>query len=438
MSTSITLKKALSSALGTGASEPSEVPVYPGESASKATRRTKLWELDRKHHCPIVGTCVPIDELTKIARRHFDHVVLRGDHAMHVEAVSRSNTRNHVSEAIHKHLEQKYRVQVVLFDRAKSDHDVLTAWQEHLATGDVAGALWAAVTHRFVSPVTQQRILADIHMLSHQIGAGQAAQARRLAKLQEENDSIRAALQKQKALHEKNESTLHSQLKEISAERDQLRKDLAGIERMQIRLAAFESGSAMIEVGQKLLALQAANDELRSNAQRTMALEKAIKVIHEEAQTLTLERDQLAAERDALEQLLLAGELIGRDEKNCDQQCLCCEKGALNQCILYVGGRNSLLTQYRALAERLGIRLIHHDGGLEESLSRLPDMINKADAVMCPTDCVSHSAYYQLKRQCKRSGKPCLLFKGTGVTRFAVALARLSSNRPILSETPAH
>lgn len=104
--------------------------------------------------------------------------------------------------------------------------------------------------------------------------------------------------------------------------------------------------------------------------------------------------------------------------------------------MLCVGGRSSLLAQYRALAERLGIRLIHHDGGLEEALSRLPDMISGADAVICPTDCVSHTAYYQLKRQCKRSGKPCLLFKGAGVSGFAVALARLPSGRVSLPGTP--
>ena len=82
----------------------------------------------------------------------------------------------------------------------------------------------------------------------------------------------------------------------------------------------------------------------------------------------------------------------------------------------------------------LGIRLIHHDGGVEESLSRLPDMINGADAVICPTDCVSHSAYYQLKRHCKRSGKPCLLFKGSGISGFAAALARVSSGQTSLNQ----
>ena len=272
MSSLIALKKTMSIALGAVVSEHADIPVYPGEIISNPTRRSKLWELDRKHHCPIVGTCLPIDELTKLAHRHFDHLVSRGDHAMHVEAVSRSNTRNHVSEAIHKHLETKFRVQVVLFDRAKNDHEVLTTWQEHLATGDVAGALWAAMTHRFVSPATRQRILADIHMLSHQLGAGQAAQIRRIAKLEEENDSIRTALQKQKELQAKNESTLRSQLKEFGAERDQLRTSMADVKRMQTRLAAFESGSVMMEMGQKLLALQTANNELRTNALRTIAL----------------------------------------------------------------------------------------------------------------------------------------------------------------------
>ena len=49
--------------------------------------------------------------------------------------------------------------------------------------------------------------------------------------------------------------------------------------------------------------------------------------------------------------------------------------------------------------------------------------------MMCPTDCVSHNAYYQVKRQCKHSDKPCLLFKGAGISGFAVALAQLSSGR---------
>jgi hypothetical protein len=55
--------------------------------------------------------------------------------------------------------------------------------------------------------------------------------------------------------------------------------------------------------------------------------------------------------------------------------------------------------------------------------------------VLCPTDCVSHNAYYTLKQHCKRSGKPCLLFKGAGVASFAVALVRLSAGQVSIAES---
>jgi len=58
--------------------------------------------------------------------------------------------------------------------------------------------------------------------------------------------------------------------------------------------------------------------------------------------------------------------------------------------------------------------------------------------VLCPTDCVSHAAYYKLKQHCKRTGKPCLLFKGAGVSGFAVALARLSAGQRQHRNDPRH
>jgi hypothetical protein len=93
--------------------------------------------------------------------------------------------------------------------------------------------------------------------------------------------------------------------------------------------------------------------------------------------------------------------------------------------VLCVGGRASTLGPCRQLAERLGIRLLHHDGGREESLARLPEPIRCADAVVCPTDSVGHSAYYQFKNHCKRVGKPRLFYKGAGVSGFALEMSRV-------------
>ena len=426
-----TKKSVLTSALAaTPTHQPATPAATPTDARNRKAKRAKLWELAEKHHCPVIGTCLPISDLEKIARRYFCLVDPRDEFAMHVEAVNYANSHNSVSEAIHKLLERKYRAQILRFNQASSDDEVAAAWQEHFAQGEVAGALWAAITHPQSSAATQQQIFADVHMLSHQLGAGQAANARRQAKLEKDCAEARAALDKQNRLQAKKEGSLRLQLLKVTAERDHLRRTRDDAERLHARLEAFESGSAITEMGRKLANLQAANDELMIAAQRSWSLEKNFQAARSEAQALARERDELAAERDALARLLLAGEADGEvAARGCDGQCASCDPAVLRQCVLYVGGRSSLLTQYRALAKRLGIELMHHDGGLEESLSRLPDMINGADAVVCPTDCVSHSAYYQLKRQCKRSGKPCLLFKGAGVSSFAVALARLSAEQ---------
>mgnify|MGYP002138093228 FL=1 len=63
-------------------------------------------------------------------------------------------------------------------------------------------------------------------------------------------------------------------------------------------------------------------------------------------------------------------------------------------------------------------------------------MINGADAVLCPTDHISHNAYYHVKSHCKRVGKPCLFYKGGGVSGFAFAMARLSRGESSLGAEP--
>lgn len=405
----------------------------PEDTEPKKNRRSKLWELAEKHHCPIMGSCLSVQELTKFSQRHFPGTDCRDEYAMHVKAVKFAASRNAASEAIQKHLERKYQLHIRVFDLAQTDTEVLNAWREHYARGDVAGALWAATTHKAIGPESEQQIFSDIHMLSHQVGAGQAADARRLSFLEKELQTAKSDFEAQRQRYARQEAELRQQLRLADEERNQLRPLKNEVVELKTRLSSLESGTEVTELERKLRELQTAHDEQRVGIQRAWALEKSLRAAHDEAQTLAKERDQLIAERDALQRLLGADEVENKDALSCAGSCDNCSLSTTHGCVLYVGGRASLLSQYRALADRLGIRLIHHDGGIEESLSRLPDLINGADAVLCPTDCVSHSAYYQLKRQCKRSGKPCLLFKGSGISGFAVALARLAAGQSSLS-----
>lgn len=410
----------------------------PTPPTSPPRRRRKLWELDGKHHCPVIGTCLSIAELRKFLARFLGPVNADNAYEMHVTTVSRVSDRNAMSEAIHKHLDRKYRLFLLAFDTARTDAEVMALWQGHLARGEAAGALWAAVTHRAISAESEQKVFAEIHMLSHQLGAGQAADNRRLSRLEKENAELKARLEAQKRQEVEREAKLRQSLKDVAGERDGLLAGKDEMLRLRHRLRAFESGAVISDITKKMTSLQQANEELTRQAQRAWALEKNIKAAHLEAEALAKERNVLMAERDALQHMLQASTPDGDVPSACDQQCATCEFADGQPCFLCVGGRLSLVSHYRALAERLGIRLIHHDGGIEESLSRLPDMIDGADAVLCPTDCVSHTAYYQVKRQCKRKQKPCLLFKGAGVSGFAIALARLTSGQSSLTDTPVY
>ncbi len=390
----------------------------PRPGAQSAVRRARLWDLDEKLHCPIIGTCISIDELQRFARRFQFAGPSDDDFTVHVAAVNLARSRNPVSEALQRHLERKFHLAVARFGKLKSDAELLRHWIECCNRGEVAGPLWAVCTHRGVSAETRQRAYTDIHMLSHQVGAGQAADARRLTHLAAENAELKRS-------HTREVAVLRRQLAEATAglaERDEAVEQAA---LYQKRLQCFESGQAYVEMGQRLLTLQASHEALLDSTRQVQELERQLKESREASRRLLAERDTAVAERGALEQLLNALDSPVCNTAGSDD-CAGCSAALTTRCVLYVGGRASLLAQYRQLAERLGITLIHHDGGQEESLSRLPELIRGADAVVCPTDRISHNAYYHVKAHCKRVGKPCLFYRGGGVSGFAVAMARVS------------
>jgi hypothetical protein len=90
--------------------------------------------------------------------------------------------------------------------------------------------------------------------------------------------------------------------------------------------------------------------------------------------------------------------------------------GCAERCLLYVGGRCSLVPHLRRHAEARRLRLLHHDGGEEESLHALEGLVGRAESVFCPIDCVSHRACLAAKQLCRRLAKPFVpLRTGSGV-----------------------
>jgi len=208
---------------------------------------------------------------------------------------------------------------------------------------------------------------------------------------------------------------------ELRARLRQRDKDLAALAR---RLEAFESGVAMVAMGRRLFLAEAQAARATELESRLLTLEARLGPLRAERARLRRELDEVGAERDALERLW-----IEESQSLCDGECEACKASLAGRCVLCVGAQAPMLPQYRQLAERLGVRLIHHDGGREQRIALLPDLLEASDAVICPMDCIGHQAYYQLKHHCKQKRKPCVLTRNSSIAGFAAAMRRIAQGR---------
>ena len=397
------------------------------DSPAPPVKRSKIWELDKTLHCPIIGLCLPAADLERFARRFHFRAAINNAHDLHVEAVCCVTSRNPAAEAIHKHLDRLYVNQIKQFETAKTDDEILALWETQFIGGRVAGALWATLTHKRISTESKKQIHDRVHMHMHEAVAELSAAQNRLNGTGQLLKELTGQREQIREKHTQTESRLRQQLQQATAEISQLQQSQRENKMLRQQLKILESGPDMLKMNRRLVA---ENEQLQIKSAQVDELKQSLKNACHNLTALYRERDTLRTERDTLENLLLTLDL---DNTTCTEPAIAAETTKTNttgyDCILCVGGRSALLPRYRALARQLGLRLSHHDGGQEDALSRLPEMIYGATAVVCPTDCVSHAAYYQIKRLCRLGHKPCLLFKGAGISSFAAALAKMASGQ---------
>lgn len=408
--------------------QPSLAPPAAHSKGCRKMLRYKLWDLPGMLFCPVIGTCLEVDELRQLARRSGRDDVARGsDYEVHVTFVGACSQRNSLSLAAQKTLERKHAAQIRLSQKARDPQQLQQFWENALAEGQVPGGFWATLTHPQCDENLRTLVWQEVHMLSHQIGAGQRADLRALAE-------TRASLAQIQAEHERQMQRLRSML----AERD---KRIAALENEQVAYQQREKGlqkalqtlhsdwerwgghnavQTLEQVQQRWQLAQRLLGEARTERDQALA----------DVQTWQHERVRAEAERRALRQQVAYLERVLLEPESECQHCLAQEQGqCLNLCgrkILCVGGRTQAVEQYRAMVANYNGLFEHYDGGIEDHRQRLDQLLASADIVVCTTDQVSHDAYYRSKRHCKRTAKPCVLIRSSGVSSFARALETLS------------
>lgn len=388
--------------------------------------RRKLWQLPHSWHCPIVGTCLSVAELRKLARKAGVDRGDMSDYTLHTAVVGSCDERSDIAEAIQRHLDKRHAAVVSRYAQARDSAGVIRLWKDALTSGnDVAGALWAAWTHADLDDADGKVIYGDIHMLSHQVGAavrGDLAKTTALerdnARLRDEAEALRHGIWVVQRDTARQLAELEKRLADAEARATLLpRREL---ELAEARAAARDYATVRDRAGALAQRVERLEERNAHNARRAEDL----------AAELNEAQDALAAAEAALQLALGVGHCEGvSGTPGCGSTCPA-EAQLAGRCVLCIGGRTNLVDGYRRLVETRGGRFLHHDGGQEESLHRIDAVVAGADAVVCQAGCVSHMAYYRLKDACKKLGKPCVFVKSPGVGSFARGLAALASAEP--------
>jgi Uncharacterized protein conserved in bacteria (DUF2325) len=383
-------------------------------------RRAKLWDITPALHCSIIGTCLSAAELRQFFVKLGDPTAkTASDHTLHSYGVNGAAKHDFIGKQLNKALDARHEVAIRRFAKASTREQVRGLWLEAFEQGGIPGGYWALLTHPATDRPLVEEAFGQVHMLSHMVGSSNRIDIVRLRTLERELGERDEKIARQQAhLLEGVQARAELVRRVESLETEVRRQENAARTAAELTAGAVTTAALV----QRLDSEKAHSDQL---AARVAELEDEIRKAHKFAATVNKQNDQLQREVAALEAELRIDE---SDETGAG-----IERNLRGLTVLYVGGRPGLIDQLKAMAAKRGGTVLSHDGGIEEKLTALPGLIGRADAILFPVDCVSHSAVGLIKKCCRDADKPFIPLRTASVASFIFAVANpdtLQGRRP--------
>jgi hypothetical protein len=389
--------------------------------------RRRIWEIDARMHCSVLGTCLPLADLYRLARRarcRLDPAA--SAYEFHSWVVDFMASGNVLSKLVDKDLEKRHAMAVRKIRGAGTEAELEARWKAVSSQGQIAGAYWAAMSHPLCSEALQWQFFGEIHMLSHLVGASRRADLCRVDELEVACVALDGELAELKHDHRASLEACKRLEGELALERRELALSQARLLDAEDRIAMLESVTHASEREALVAELER---KLGATRERAVSAESAVfelRGLLDELRTADARASEqlgeLTAENEALELELARSVSAVLQARTPESDASLCGKR-----ILCVGGRISLVQYYRVLVERRGGEFLHHDGGLEESLDGVTRALTTVDVVVCPVDCVSHAACLKVKRACKHLAKRFIPLRSSGLSSFARGIQSIAS-----------
>ncbi len=109
--------------------------------------------------------------------------------------------------------------------------------------------------------------------------------------------------------------------------------------------------------------------------------------------------------------ILNVNKSLVHDNSQCDKCHANCPCAQCPKRVLIVGGIERMEPLYRQLIEDHGHIFEYHAGHLRKGGNKLENCVQRADMILCPVNCNSHSACLQVKQLCKKHNKSLQIMK---------------------------
>ncbi len=382
-----------------------ELPAAFQDNAStpkSTSKRYRMWEIPGTVHCSIVGTCLDRRDINALIRK--GRLQVRPDtqeyqiHGFFVQQACRPGT---LSQLMQKTLDKKYAPQVARVGKLRDPAAQRAYWDDACAKGQVAGAYWALLSHRHVSDDVRNAAYGDVHMLSHFMGGLNRVDAQQLWAAERRVADLEARLNRVRRQAEAAQAERDARIASLEAEVHQMR---AVCVRLQPSPAARRDACTITSSKQE-----------RRRRQQERRLQAARARVHDQTEEIAALKAQIA-KLELLPVCPIPQDGSAARPDDCP----------LEACrLLYVGGRPSAVPHLKNGAAKRQAELLHHDGGVEHSLQQLEHLVERADLVFCPVDCVSHGACLLARELCKRANKPFVPLRSASLSHFRMALDRV-------------
>ncbi|TYT73800.1 DUF2325 domain-containing protein [Desulfobotulus mexicanus] len=371
-----------------------------------------LWEIPQTMKCPLVGTCLSVEDHQKLLKKAGICVSRLCPAGLHAAVMENIDTETRVARRIDTFLKKKFDAQAREWLHTP-EQEIRKLWRSGIETGELELPLYIIASRSDISPSLHAEAFGTLHMLGHTAKRDLLAARRTIARLEkllaEERETARRIQKQERQKHD----LLHAEILTLKKEANTRQTYTAVVPEKE------ETSKEIIEtLGERLRRAQEKNQAL---IQRVRKLEEERKIYRCDAET---EKIQPRIEKEDLHRLQNLSFTEKKEKHPKEIQSL------EDKRILVVGGRPCMQSLYRHAVEKSGGRFEYHDGCIHGGRQTLEARVRRSDLVLCPVNCNSHGACGLVKDICRKHGKCLRMLDSSSRSAITSALAKAADPAP--------